>query len=294
MKSMTGFGAGTAVLASAKLAGAQIAVEVRAVNHRYLDLRVRAPEQLPHLASIIEALARERLTRGRFDVQVRFEGALGAMAIDKERARSAFAALKELRDEIAPNMDVPLTLLGSVPSLFVPALELDGDALHAALAEAFDGARAALDEMRTREGALLAEDFRRRLATVRSSIASIGARAPGVVETYRKRLSERVERLRGGLPIDDARLEQEIVLFADKIDVAEELTRLESHASHFESLIAADAPQGQGRRLDFLLQEMAREVNTIGSKCQDVAVSHAVVDLKTEIERMREQVQNVE
>jgi uncharacterized protein (TIGR00255 family) len=289
MKSMTGFGAGAAVLA-----GARIAVEIRAVNHRYLDLRVRAPEQVPHLASIIESLARERLTRGRFDVQVRFEGALGAMAIDRDRARTAFAALKELRDEIAPTMDVPLSLLGAVPSLFVPVLERDGDALQAALAEAFDGAHAALDEMRTREGALLAEDFRRRLATVRASIASIGERTPGVVETYRKRLSERVERLRGGLPIDDARLEQEIVLFADKIDVAEELTRLESHASHFEGLLGTDAPRGQGRRLDFLLQEMAREVNTIGSKCPDVAVSHAVVDLKTEIERMREQVQNVE
>jgi uncharacterized protein (TIGR00255 family) len=300
MKSMTGFGAGEAVLAGAKIsgaqiAGAQIAIEIRAVNHRYLDLRVRAPEQLPHLASVVEALARERFTRGRFDVQVRFDGALGAMTIDKDRARSAFAALKELRDEIAPNMDVPLSLLGSVPSLFVPALERDRDALHAALTQAFEAASAALDEMRTREGGLLAEDFRRRLATVRGLIASIAERTPGVVDAYRKRLCERVERLRGGLPIEEARLEQEIVLFADKIDVAEELTRLESHAAHFECLIETDpGSSGNGRRLDFLLQEMAREVNTIGSKCQDIAVSHAVVDLKTEIERMREQVQNVE
>jgi uncharacterized protein (TIGR00255 family) len=126
-------------------------------------------------------------------------------------------------------------------------------------------------------------------------IASIAERTPGVVDAYRKRLCERVERLRGGLPIEEARLEQEIVLFADKIDVAEELTRLESHAAHFECLIETDpGSSGNGRRLDFLLQEMAREVNTIGSKCQDIAVSHAVVDLKTEIERMREQVQNVE
>lgn len=294
---MTGFGAGAAPLegppqrAEARLAPAQIAVEIRAVNHRYLDLRVRAPEELPPLASLIESMARERLTRGRFDVQVRFEGATGAVAIDKDRARSVFATLKELRDELAPNADVPLSLLGAVPDLFVPALERDAAAVEAALAKAFDRAKAALDEMRAREGAALAEDFRRRLATVRALTTSIRDQAPGLVDAYRKKLAERVERLRPGLPLDPTRLEQEIVLFADKIDVAEEVTRLDAHIDHFEALMAQDET---GRQLNFVLQEAAREVNTIGSKCQDVAVAHAVVDLKTEIERMREQVQNVE
>ncbi|MFO0741168.1 MAG: YicC/YloC family endoribonuclease [Labilithrix sp.] len=283
---MTGFGAGTAVLAGAKLG-----VEIRAVNHRYLDLRVRAPDQLPHLASAIESLARERLTRGRFDVQVRFDGAATAMAIDKVRARSVFAAFKELRDELAPNEDVPLGLLGAIPELFVPAIERDGEALHAALAQAFDQAKAALDEMRDREGAALADDFRRRLATTRTLMATIRERAPAVVDLHRKRLAERVERLRDGLTLDAARLEQEIVLFADKIDVAEELTRLEAHVDHFEALMSQNEA---GRQLNFVLQEASREVNTIGAKCQDVAVAHAVVDLKTEIERLREQVQNVE
>lgn len=283
---MTGFGAGAAVLAGAKLG-----VEIRAVNHRYLDLRVRAPDQLPHLASAIESLARERLTRGRFDVQVRFDGAATAMAIDKVRARSVFAALKELRDELAPNEDVPLGLLGAIPELFVPAIERDGEALHAALAQAFDQAKAALDAMRDREGAALADDFRRRLATTRTLMATIRERAPAVVDLHRKRLAERVERLRDGLTLDAARLEQEIVLFADKIDVAEELTRLEAHVDHFEVLMSQNEA---GRQLNFVLQEASREVNTIGAKCQDVTVAHAVVDLKTEIERMREQVQNVE
>lgn len=286
MRSMTGFGAGAAVLAGAKLG-----VEIRAVNHRYLDLRVRAPDQLPHLASAIESLARERLTRGRFDVQVRFDGAATAMAIDKVRARSVFAALKELRDELAPNEDVPLGLLGAIPELFVPAIERDGEALHAALAQAFDQAKAALDAMRDREGAALADDFRRRLATTRTLMATIRERAPAVVDLHRKRLAERVERLRDGLTLDAARLEQEIVLFADKIDVAEELTRLEAHVDHFEVLMSQNEA---GRQLNFVLQEASREVNTIGAKCQDVTVAHAVVDLKTEIERMREQVQNVE
>lgn len=292
MRSMTGFGAGSAILSGAHLTGAQIAVEIRSVNHRFLDLRVRAPEQLPHLASVIESLARERVTRGRFDVTVRFEGALGALAIDKDRARSVFAALKELRDELAPNTEVPLGLLSTVPELFVPAVQRDAEALNEALALAFDRAKVALDEMRAREGETLASDFRDRLATLRTRTARIGARAPDVVETYRKRLAERVERMRPGLGLDQARLEHEVVLFADKIDIAEELTRLAGHIAHFEGMLGSD--DSVGRRLDFLLQEMSREVNTIGSKCQDLEISHAVVDLKTEIERMREQVQNVE
>ncbi|MBX3202082.1 MAG: YicC family protein [Labilithrix sp.] len=297
MRSMTGFGVGESVLAPSAGGAARdkITVEIRAVNHRFLDVRVRVPSQLPDLASVVEALARERLSRGRFDVNVRVDGAvLGAMVIDQERARSVFSALKALRDELAPNADVPLTLLGTVPDLFVPSIERDGRALDAALAAAFDGALKSLDAMRVREGMSLAEDLVRRLGTIRRLMQAITARAPNVVEAYRKRLKERAERLRvaADVEIDAGRLEQELALFADRIDVAEELTRLESHCAHFESLLPGT--ETVGRRLDFLLQEMAREANTIGSKGQDVAIAHAVVELKAEIERMREQVQNVE
>ncbi|MBX3231565.1 MAG: YicC family protein [Labilithrix sp.] len=285
MKSMTGFGAGDVLFAGGKLT-----IEIRAVNHRYLDLRIRAPAQLPDLANVVDSLARERLTRGRFDVTVRLDGgALGAVVLDRERARSVFAALTELRDELAPGVDVPLSLLGAVPDLFVPALD-DDDALNAALVAAFDAARAALDEMRRREGDALAADLRRRLASVRRLAGAVAERAPAMAEAYRARLTEKIARL--GLEPDPTRLAQEVVLYADRADVAEELTRIEGHAAHLEGMLACDG--AIGRRLDFLLQEMAREVNTIGAKSQDVAVAHAVVDLKTEIERMREQVQNVE
>lgn len=283
-RSMTGFGAGAATLA-----GATLTIEIRAVNHRYLDLRLKVPAELPMLESTLDALARERLGRGRFDVSVRFEGGgEGRLVLDKERARSVFAGLKELRDELAPNADVPLSLLGAVPDLFVPAIERDAVALRAALAGAFDRAKADLDAMRAREGAALAEDFRHRLARVRELAARVAERAPLVVEGYRKRLAERVTKL----GVDATRLDQEVVLFADKSDVAEELTRLEGHVAHFEGILAER--EAVGRKLDFLLQELAREVNTIGAKSQDVAIAHAVVDLKTEIERLREQVQNIE
>ncbi|MBX3209705.1 MAG: YicC family protein [Labilithrix sp.] len=298
MRSMTGFGVGESALAAstdARAATDKVTVEIRAVNHRFLDVRVRVPNQLPDLANVVETLARERLSRGRFDVNVRVDGAvLGAMVIDHDRARSVFAALKTLRDELAPDAEVPLGLLGSVPDLFVPSIERDGSALDTALTAAFDGALKSLDAMRVREGVALAEDLVRRLGTIRRLMQTISARAPCVVDTYKRRLKERAERLRAAsdLELDAGRLEQELALFADRIDVAEELTRLESHSAHFESLLqGADAV---GRRLDFLLQEMAREANTIGSKGQDVTIAHAVVELKAEIERMREQVQNLE
>jgi len=295
---MTGFGVGDAMLAGTNDAppcGDKLTVEIRAVNHRFLDVRVRVPSQLPDLANVVESLARERLSRGRFDINVRLEGAvLGAMVIDQARARSVFAELKKLRDELAPDADVPLSLLGAVPELFVPSIEREGHALDGALAAAFDVALKSLDAMRLREGLALAEDLVRRLATIRRLMQIVTTRAPLIVDVYRKRLKERADRLRiaSDIEIEPGRLEQEVALFADRIDVAEELTRLESHCAHFESLLQRE--EAVGRRLDFLLQEMAREANTIGSKSQDVAIAHAVVELKAEIERMREQVQNVE
>lgn len=300
MRSMTGYGVGEATLAGIKTPDGsssteKITIEIRAVNHRFLDVRVRAPSQLPELANLVEGLARERLSRGRFDITVRVDSTvLGSMVIDRDRARSVFAALKALRDELAPDADVPLSLLGAVPDLFVPSIERQGDALREAVAAAFDAALISLDTMRLREGLSLAEDLRRRLSTIRRLMEAITARAPLVVEAYRKRLKERAERIRlaSDLEVDPGRLEQEIALFADRIDVAEELTRLESHSTHFEALLSGS--ESIGRRLDFLLQEMAREANTIGAKSQDVAIAHAVVELKAEIERMREQVQNVE
>jgi uncharacterized protein (TIGR00255 family) len=289
---MTGYGVGDASLGEAT---GKLSVEIRAVNHRYLDVRVRVPSELPDLASAAESLARERLSRGRFDIAVRVEGAgLGAVTIDRERARSIYAGLKSLRDELAPNEDVPLSLLASVPDIFVPSIDQHGAIVRSALATAFDAATRSLDAMRLREGLALGDDLVRRLASIRRLARTIGERSPHVLEQYKKRLKERSDRLRtaSDVDVDTSRLEQEIAMFADRIDVCEELTRLESHTSHFETLLVAS--ESVGRRLDFLLQEMAREANTIGAKSQDVGIAHAVVELKAEIERMREQVQNVE
>jgi uncharacterized protein (TIGR00255 family) len=221
-------------------------------------------------------------------------GVFGAMVIDQDRARSVFSALSALRDELSPKSEIPLSLLAAVPDLFVPSVEREGPALNVALTSAFEAALKSLDAMRLREGLAIADDLIRRLSTIRRLMQNVTGRSPGIVDAYKKRLKERAERLRAAtdVEIDAARLEQELALYADRVDIAEELTRLESHCAHFACLL--ESTDSIGRRLDFLLQEMAREANTIGSKSQDVAIAHAVVELKAEIERMREQVQNVE
>jgi uncharacterized protein (TIGR00255 family) len=286
---MTGFGVGE----SPALAG-KLVVELRAVNHRFLDVRVRAPRELGDLVSYAEQLGRERLSRGRIEVAIRLEGAGGsALALDLERARAAYRSLTTLRDELAPGSDVPLSLLAAVPDLFAPTSERERDSMRAACRVAFDRAVVALESMRTEEGRVLRDDLRGRLLSVRRASDAIGARAPQLVDAYHKRLRARLARLLGPeVPLEQGRLEQEIALLADRSDVSEELTRLASHCAQFEALF--DAREACGRRLDFLLQEMVREVNTIGSKAQDAEIAHLVVDAKSELERMREQVQNVE
>jgi uncharacterized protein (TIGR00255 family) len=290
MRSMTGFGLGEAPLGAGKLA-----IEIRGVNHRFLDVRVRVPRELGDLAPFVEHVAREKLSRGRYEVAVRVDGVgLGAPTLDRERARAAFRALTELRDELAPGSEVPLTLLGSIPDLFVSSVEREIERVREAARAAFEAAAGALDSMRVREGNVLRGDLVKRLESVRRLARDVEKRAPDVVEAHRKRLKERAERLRAAneIEVDGARLEQEIAMFAERSDICEELTRLESHCGQFAALLSSD--EAVGRRLDFLLQEMAREANTVGAKSPDAQIAHAVVEVKAEIERMREQVQNVE
>jgi uncharacterized protein (TIGR00255 family) len=290
MRSMTGFGAGEVPLGTGRLG-----VEIRAVNHRFLDVRVRVPRELSDLAGFVEQVSRERLSRGRYEVTVRIDGSvLDAPALDRERARAAYLALCALRDEIAPGVEVPLSVLGAVPDLFASSAERELDRIREATRTAFAAAVASLDAMRAREGAVLHDDLVARLERIRHLSREIGMRSPEVLEAHRKRLRERAERLRASAEIDlnTVRLEQEVAMFAERSDICEELIRLESHCGQFSASLKGD--EATGRRLDFLLQEMARETNTVGAKSPDAQIAHAVVEVKVEIERMREQVQNVE
>lgn len=287
---MTGFGVGESLLGSGR-----IFVEARSVNHRFLDVRVRLPKELGEHGTFLEQLARSKLTRGRLEISVRFDGpASGALVLDRRRAFAAMRALMDLRDELGLSDAVPLSLLASVPDLFVNPSSEDPENARRALAASLEVALTGLEKMRVAEGANLHADLRERLRTVRSLATEITGFASELSERYRKRLGERVARLLEGREhmVDKSRLELEIALIADHSDVTEELTRLSSHCGQFAQLLEPNDPAG--RRMDFLLQEMAREVNTIGSKSSEADVGLRVVELKAELERMREQVQNVE
>ncbi len=297
LRSMTGFGQ-----AEASLGGRRLRVELRTVNHRYVDVRVRLPSELAEHTPAAEALLKSRIGRGRVEMTARLEsaGAAGGLTLDVERARAALAAIVALRDELAPSEPVPLSLLSSVPDLFTPATIGKGEDARRIVAETLGSAIDDLDSMREREGEALAADFETRLGIVRAQVGSIAEVRESLVQAQRDRLKQRVSELLedSGTSLDPGRLEQEVAFLADKSDVSEELTRLESHLDQFASLMATEGSAGKampqvGRKLDFLVQEMNREVNTIGSKCSDAGVAHTVVALKAEIERIREQVQNV-
>jgi uncharacterized protein (TIGR00255 family) len=289
MRSMTGFGLGEAPLRQGR-----VTAEVRSLNHRFLELRLRLPPELVDHTFFVEQLCRERLGRGRYDVSVRLDAAaLPSVELDVERARGMYAALARLRDDLCPGAELPLSLLASVPGLMVTAEAATAGPSQQALATSIRMALDNLDRMRTAEGASLAAELRARLGALQRLVETLRDRAPEVVAGQEKRLTERVGRMLGGTEgLDPARLAMEVALLADRGDITEELVRLDSHLGQFEQLLETAGPSG--RRLDFLLQEMAREANTVGAKCQDAGLSHLVISLKADIERLREQVQNIE
>lgn len=286
---MTGFGCG-----EAELDGHKLTCELRALNHRFLDVRVRLPEQLSSQAFYLEQLARERLSRGRFDVGVRLDDTGAVARFSLSRARAVYQALLELRDELAPGTEVPVAALASLPQLLADAQPKSAQDTEQALARAFTLALERLDAMRLREGEALARELRERVTALRAACDQARLLSEGSADRQLGRLRERVTRLISevGASPDGGRLETELALIADRSDVTEELVRLTSHFDQFEQLLGTAEPVG--RRLEFLLQEMSREASTIGSKSQDIRLSHLVVDIKGQLEKIREQVQNVE
>jgi uncharacterized protein (TIGR00255 family) len=314
---MTGFGQG-----SAEFGAGRVVAEARAVNGRFLDVRVRMARELGDFAVMAEAEARRRLSRGRVELAFRLEGASASpVVLDKDRAKAAYRALAELSGELGATSEVPLSMLSALPDLFVPAWSPTAEALSRAVVDALGSALEDLERMREVEGKGMAEELERRLRALEALVDRVGKRAPAVLVLQAQRFRERLARVatlvaaepgamaepaskldRAVVP-DPARIEQELVLLVERSDVSEELTRLRIHAERFLTYLGdgknveeatAKRTEPLGRRLDFLLQEMAREINTVGAKSQDFEIAHHVVELKAEIEKMRELVQNVE
>ncbi len=274
--------------------GRRWTVEVRAVNHRYCDVSVRMPRAWVELEERVRQVVAGRLQRGKIEVWVACRGAVAATVhVDIGLARQYHAAFDLLRREFGLAGEAGLDLFAAVRELFVHEDAAgEPDSLWAGIAPALEAALDRAVAMRRAEGANLVADLSARLGLLQQILGEVEARAPQVVAERGAMLRQRVRALAGEAGVDEARLAQEVAFLADKADISEEIVRLASHIEQFRSFLSLDEPVG--RRLDFLLQEFLREINTMASKIGDVAVIHRVVEMKNEVERLREQVQNLE
>jgi uncharacterized protein (TIGR00255 family) len=286
MLSMTGFGR-----ASVEAGNKRLRIEIRSVNHRGLDLKIRTREPDAYCDTEIGRAVRAVVERGAVTVYVRDESPVGEAGVDEDRVRATHAVLERLRQELELDRPVDLaTVAAFMTSGSGP--DLEGEPLWEALRPGVEAALAELRATRGREGAALAHDLRSRIGLLRDLVGRIKTAAAELPERFARRLEDRLAGLRGQPGFEPGRMAQEAALMAERLDVSEELVRLETHLGHLDELTRADG--AVGRKLDFVVQEVGRELNTIGSKSQDAAIAALVIDAKAELERLREQAQNIE
>ena len=291
IKSMTGYGKAESAFATGK-----ITLELRCVNHRYGEVTVKLPRALMQFENDIKKRVSEKLSRGKIDVFIQLENAvsLGVPSANLPLARGYYKAFSTIAEALGLHDEVSLALIASQRDVITVAAESEAalEEIPQELVGVLDEALRRVDEMRLFEGESLLADFRKRRETLTRLIALVAARSPQMVSEYAARLKERIAQLTSESGIPEERIALEVALLADKCDITEELVRLESHLRQFDETLTRNEPVG--RKLDFLLQEINREVNTIGSKANDAQIAASVVELKAELERIREQVQNVE
>ena len=293
IRSMTGFGR-----AEASDGANKILVEMKAVNHRYLDMNIRLPRRFMQFEVKARGVIKEYTSRGKLDVFVtaESEGSQGkTLCYSQSLAEGYLGYIRRISEELGVPNDVTAVKLASMPEvLTMENVDEDDENLWHLLEKAIRGAGEVFNAQRTLEGTVLHEDITQKLCAMEEMVAAIENRSPGVVEEYRERLTAKVRELLEGVSVDDARILTETAVFADKICVDEETVRLKSHINSMRSALAPSDGEQSGRKLDFIAQEMNREANTILSKCNDMEISGIAVSLKTLIEKIREQVQNIE
>ncbi len=291
MKSMTGYGKGEAFDAEKTLT-----VELKSVNHRFLDLSVKQPKQLIFAEDIVRRRLQAAFARGHIDVYITYEDNSKnrqTLSLDKELAENYLSLARRLAIELQVSNDLTASTLLRLDGVVTESRpETDEAALQALLEEALSKAIDALARMREVEGCTLFAFFNGRLPYIKALLAKALERAPQVACDYREKLLGRIKEALEGVALDEARLVNEAAFFTDKANIDEEMTRLDSHIAQFDELLLSS--DSVGRKLDFLLQEMNREVNTMGSKANDTQLLNIVVELKTELEKIREQIQNIE
>lgn len=291
IKSMTGYGS-----AKGTAAGLRLSVELKSVNNRYLDVSVKLPRTLLFAEEPIRSAVAKHITRGKVDVFVTAdtsEADCTEVRVNEPLLRGYIAALSDVRSKYNLTDDMTLMNLCRLPDvLSTERRELDTDELTSGLLAILEEALNGYDAMRRTEGLKLRDDVLARIEEIGRLTGIVEERAPQTVAEYRARLEQKLRETLDGLPVDDARVLTECAIFADRIAVDEETVRLRSHLSQLKGMAEGESPIG--RKMDFLIQELNRESNTIGSKCQSADIARVVVDLKAEIEKIREQIQNVE
>jgi uncharacterized protein (TIGR00255 family) len=292
---MTGFGE-----AQAETVAGLLRAEVRSVNHRFFSLNIRSPSALDRYEPQIREWIKGQMARGHINVTYRLEAPEGngevgpTLALDAHRARQYLRIFRDLKEQFGLPGEVTVEILARQPDLIVREQNEVPELDEGAVRQVTEAAALAAVTMREAEGRSLEADLNARLTAILDALAVIQERAPERVIRERDRLRRAIAELAGDAAIDPDRLAREVALVADRWDISEELVRLRSHVEHFRTMLAADSAEPVGKRLGFLVQEMHREANTIGAKANDAEIEHRVVAIKNEIERLREQVENVE
>lgn len=291
IRSMTGYGAAEEIRN-----GRNIRVEIKSVNHRYFEFSAKVPRSFGFLEERMKRLLSDNISRGKVDVGVfiqTVDGITEEISINKEVVKSYVEALRSVKDEFGLADDLTLSAVAKFPDAFtVVKAETDEEELWADVKAVAEKAVAAFVAMREAEGEKMKADVLEKAAFIEEKVAFVEKRSPETVKEYRERLYAKMREVLENNQIDDARIVQEAAIYSDKVAVDEETVRLRSHLSQLRKIV--DMSEPVGRKLDFLIQEVNRETNTIGSKCSDVEIAQVVVDIKSEIEKIREQIQNIE
>ena len=291
IKSMTGYGG-----AKGSCQGLEISVELKSVNNRYLDCSVRLPRNFLFAEEGIKAKVQEHISRGKVDVFVTVDSSGSdamVVSVNEGLARGYVDAISRIAEQFGLSNDLSALAVGRFPDvLSVEKQEADKDAIAAALADITEQALTEFDAMRRKEGDKLKEDIGGRLDTIERLVGAVEQRSPETVAEYRQKLYKKMCEVLESSTVDEQRILMEAAIFADKVAVDEETVRLRSHIAQMRSMLDSGSPIG--RKMDFLIQEFNRESNTIGSKCSDSAIAKTVIELKSEIEKIREQIQNIE
>lgn len=292
IRSMTGYGK-----QSLSIDGREYQIEIKSVNHRYLDINIKMPKTLSYLEDTIKKEISEKIKRGKIDVFITFENNSQEgknIKINKELAKLYINKLKELAQEEKISSNIEVIEIAKFPDILTIKVDEEDEKIKQEIMQTTQEATNKIIEMKNIEGEKIAQDLLQRISNIENKIIEISEKSTGLIQEYVVKLEKRIQEILKTEKIDKSRLAQEVVIYADKCSIEEEITRLKSHIYQFKNLISNNENETIGKKLDFIIQEMNRETNTIGSKANNLEITNGVIDIKTELEDIREQIQNIE